>query len=155
MRHIFWPPCVISVHELICISGIYVTFDGHIGFWHICGNSLPKKCYSFLFTFGRCTGLEMTDFWQILLWKSMMVLKALILDNFYFRRVWWSVNKQIVVIFSLSGWDGLERTDFKQFLLWQDTPVIIALVRIWSWNSTSLSSDTWGRDFPWSIYRIV
>ena len=43
-------------------------------------------------TLGGCGGLERTDFSQFLLWEGVMVLKELILNSFYFGRVWWSWN---------------------------------------------------------------
>ena len=36
----------------------------------------------------RCGGLERTDFEQFLLWEGVVVLKELILNSFYFGRVW-------------------------------------------------------------------
>ena len=43
---------------------------------------------------GGCGGIERTDYEQFPLWKGvevgMVVLKELILNNFYFGRVWWS-----------------------------------------------------------------
>ena len=38
----------------------------------------------------RCGGLERTDFEQFLLWDSVVVFKELILNSFYFGKVWWS-----------------------------------------------------------------
>ena len=39
----------------------------------------------------RCGGLKMNiDFEQFLLWEGVVVLKELILNSFYFGRVWWS-----------------------------------------------------------------
>ena len=37
-----------------------------------------------------CGGLERTHFEQFLLCEGVMVLKELILNSFYFGRVWWS-----------------------------------------------------------------
>ena len=41
-------------------------------------------------TLGGCAGLERTDFEQFLLWENVVVLKELILNSYYFGRVWWS-----------------------------------------------------------------
>ena len=41
-------------------------------------------------TLGGCGSLERTDFEQFLLWEGVVVLKELILNSFYFGRVWWS-----------------------------------------------------------------
>ena len=41
-------------------------------------------------TLGGCDGLERTEFSQFLLWEGVVVLKELILNSFYFGRVWWS-----------------------------------------------------------------
>ena len=38
----------------------------------------------------ECGGLERTDFEHFLLWEGVVVLKELILNTFYFGRVWWS-----------------------------------------------------------------
>ena len=46
-----------------------------------------------------------------------MVMKELILNSFYFQRVWWSGKKWFSTISILGGCDGLERTHFEQFLL--------------------------------------
>ena len=37
---------------------------------------------------GHC-GLERTDFEQFVLWEGVEVMKELILNSFYFGRVWW------------------------------------------------------------------
>ena len=37
---------------------------------------------------GVCGILERTDFSQFLLWECVVVLKELILNSFYFGRVW-------------------------------------------------------------------
>ena len=39
---------------------------------------------------GLCGGLERTDFSQFLHWDNVVVLKELILNSFYFGRMWWS-----------------------------------------------------------------
>ena len=35
-------------------------------------------------------GHERTDFEQFLLWECVVVMKELILNSFYFGKVWWS-----------------------------------------------------------------
>ena len=70
-------------------------------------------------TLGGCGGLERTDFEQFLLWEGVMVLKELILNSFYFGRVWWSWKNSFWTDSTLGGCGGLERTDFEQFLLWE------------------------------------
>ena len=71
---------------------------------------------------GRCGCLERTDFEQFLLWDSVVVLKEVILNSFYFGRVWWSWKNWFWTVSTLEGCGGrcggLERTDFEQFLLW-------------------------------------
>ena len=37
---------------------------------------------------GRCGSLERPDFKQFLLWEGVVDLKELILNSFYFGRVW-------------------------------------------------------------------
>ena len=39
---------------------------------------------------GGCCGLERTDFEQFVLWECVMLLKEVILNSFYFGKVWWS-----------------------------------------------------------------
>ena len=45
-----------------------------------------------------------------------MVLKELILNSFYFGRVWVVLKELILNSFYFGGCGGLERTDFEQFL---------------------------------------
>ena len=83
---------------------------------------------------GGCGGLERTDFEQFLLWEGVVVLKEdfeqflLILNSFYFGRVWWSWNELIFTVSTLGGCGGLERTDFSQFLLWEGVVVLKELI---------------------------
>ena len=49
-----------------------------------------KNWFFTISTLGGCGGLERTDFKQFLLWEGVAVLKELILNSFYFGRVWWS-----------------------------------------------------------------
>ena len=44
---------------------------------------------------GGSGGLERNDFEQFLLWEGLVVLKGLILNSFYFQRVWWSGKKMV------------------------------------------------------------
>ena len=64
-------------------------------------------------TLGRYDGLERTDFEQFLLWDSVVVLKELILNSFYFWKVWWSWKKKTD--------DGLK----EQFLLWKEGMMVL------------------------------
>ena len=41
-----------------------------------------------------------------------MILKAVVLDNFYFERVWCSCKDQLLTGFTLGGCVGHVRTDF-------------------------------------------
>ena len=41
-------------------------------------------------TFGGCGGLERTDFSQCLPLEGVVVLTELIVESFYFGKVWWS-----------------------------------------------------------------
>ena len=52
MGHIYLQSCLIILHELICIVGIYVPFEGHICCWYIYGNTIVNKCCSLLFFWG-------------------------------------------------------------------------------------------------------
>ena len=40
--------------------------------------------------FGKCAGLERTDFEQFLYWDGAVILKELIFHSFAFGRLWWS-----------------------------------------------------------------
>ena len=42
------------------------------------------------FSLRGCGGHERTHFEQFLLWEGLVVLKGMILNSFYFGRVWWS-----------------------------------------------------------------
>ena len=77
---------------------------------------------------GRCGGLERTNFEQFLLWDSVVVLKELILNSFYFGRVWWSWKNWFLTVSTLGGCGGLERTDFEQFLLLEGVVVLKELI---------------------------
>ena len=74
-------------------------------------------------TLGRCGSLERTDCEQFLLWKGVevgvVVLKELILNSFYFGRVWWSWKNWFWTVSTLGQCGGLERIHFEQFLLWE------------------------------------
>ena len=54
-----------------------------------CGG-LKRTDFVTVSTMGQCGGLERTDFLQFLLWEGVVVLKELIFNSFYFRRLWWS-----------------------------------------------------------------
>ena len=61
---------------------------------------------------GGFGGLERTNFYQVLLWEGVVVLKELVFE--------------LVSIYV--GCGGLERTDFKQFLLWEGVVVLKELI---------------------------
>ena len=71
-----------------------------------------------------CGDLERTDFEQFLLWEAVVVLKELILNTFYFGRLWWSWKNWFWTVSTLGGCGGLERTDFELFLLWEAVVVL-------------------------------
>ena len=82
-------------------------------FWTVstfrgCGG-LERTDFATVSTLRGCGGLERTNFEQFLLSEGVVVLKGLILNSFYFGRVWWCC--------------GLERTDSEQFLLWDGVVV--------------------------------
>ena len=41
-------------------------------------------------TYGGVNSMPPSDFEQFLLWEGVVVLKEVILNSFYFGRVWWS-----------------------------------------------------------------
>ena len=92
---------------------------------------------------GRYGGLKRTDFEDFLLWDSVLVMKELILNSFYFGRVWWCWKNRFWTVSTLEGcggrYGGLERTDFEDFLLWDSVVVMKELIlnsfyfgRLWS-----------------------
>ena len=48
-----------------------------------------KEVILIVYNLGGCSGLERTDFEQILLWEGVMVLKELILTISTLGRKWW------------------------------------------------------------------
>ena len=53
--------------------------------------ALERTDFDYSFYSGGCGGLERTGFFiQFLLWEGVVVLKELIMNSFYFGRVWWS-----------------------------------------------------------------
>ena len=58
-------------------------------------------------TLGGCGGLERTDFEQFLLWEGVVVLKELILNSFYFGRVWWSWKNWFWTVSTLGLWEDI------------------------------------------------
>ena len=101
-------------------------------------------------------------------WEGVVVLKELILNSFYFGRVWWSWKNWFWTVCTLGGcWVlkelilnsfyfgrvlGLERTDFEQFLLWEGVVVLKELIlnsfyfwRVWwSWKNWFCTVSTLG-----------
>ena len=75
-----------------------------------------------------CGGLERTDSEQFLLSEGVVVLKELILNSFYFQRVWWSWKNWFGTLSTFRGCDGLERTHFEQFLLSECVVVLKELI---------------------------
>ena len=123
-KNSFW-----TVSSLAGCGGLERTDFEQFLLWEGCG--------------GSSGGLERTDFEQFLLWDSVVVFKALILNNFYFGRVWWSWKNSFWTVSTLGGWGGLERTDFEQFLLWEGVVVLKEVIlnsfyfgRVWwSWKN--------------------
>ena len=48
MRQMYEYCCLLGAHELICMCGIYVAFEGHICFWQIYGNSMVNMKLRFV-----------------------------------------------------------------------------------------------------------
>ena len=94
----------------------------------------------------RCGGLERTDFKHFLFWEGVVVLKELILNNFYCGWVLWSWKNRFWTVSTLRQCDGHKRTDFEQFLLWKCVEVgVVGLKQLilmsfyfgtvcWSWK---------------------
>ena len=93
-----------------------------------CGG-LERTGFFNISTLGGCGSLERTDFKQFLLWEGVVVLKELILNCFYFGRVWYGLERTDFKQFLLWGvCGGLERTGFLPFLLWEGVVVLKELI---------------------------
>ena len=55
MWRIHWDTCSIHVYEIICASGMYVTFKRNICHCHIYGNGMVNKSYNLLFLTCICS----------------------------------------------------------------------------------------------------
>ena len=63
-----------------------------------------KKWFWTVSTLEGCSGLEITDFEQFLLWEGGVVMKELILNSFYFGRVGWSWKNWFWTFSTLGGY---------------------------------------------------
>ena len=102
-------------------------------------------------------GLERTDFEQFLLWNSVMVsavvavMKELILNGFYFGKVWCSWKNSFWTVSTLEGCGGLQRSDFEQFLLWEGMMVFKELIV----NSFYFERMWWSwKDWFWTVSTL-
>ena len=68
-------------------------------------------------TFRGSGGLERTECQQFLLSEGLVVMKELVFNHFYFRRLWWSWKNSFWTVSAFRGCGGLERTYFEQSLL--------------------------------------
>ena len=104
---------------------------------------------------GRCGGLERTDFEQFLLWEGVVVLKELILNSFYFGRVWWSWKNWLWTVSSLGRCGSLERTDFEQFLLWTGVEVGVVVLKELILNSFYFGTVWWSwKNWFWTVSTL-
>ena len=86
-------------------------------------------------TFGRYDGLERTDFEQFLLWDSVVVMKELILNSFYFGMVWWSWKNWFWTVLLWEGMMVLKELNLNSFYfgkVW------------WSWKNWFWTVSTLG-----------
>ena len=74
---------VVVLKELI-LNSFYFSEKG------FCGGGLERTGFLLFLLWEGCGSLERTDFKQFLLWEGVVVLKELILNSFYFGRVWYS-----------------------------------------------------------------
>ena len=107
-------------------------------------------------TLGGCGGLERTDFEQFLLWKGVelgvVVLKELILNSFYFGRVWWSWKNWLWTVSTLGRCGSLERTHFEQFLLWKGVEVGVVVLKELILNSFYFGRVGWSwKNWFWTV----
>ena len=110
-------------------------------------------------TLEGCGGLERTDFEQFLLWKGVevgvVILKELILNSFYFGRVWWSWKNWLWTVSTLGGCGSLERTDFEQFLLWKGVEVGVVVLKELILNSFYFGRVWWSwKNWFWTVSTL-
>ena len=112
-EHILFSEGVVVLKELILNSFYFrrVWWSWKNWFWTV---STLGWCGGRVWWSG---GLERTDFEQFLLSQGVVVLKGLILNSFYFGRLWWSRKSSFWTVSTLRGCGGLERTDFEHILL--------------------------------------
>ena len=86
-------------------------------------------------TFRGCGGHERTNFEQFLIWDGVVegcgdvvVLKELIMNSFYFLRVWWSWKDWFWTVSTFRRCGGHERTGFQPFLFWEVVMVLKELI---------------------------
>ena len=106
-----------------------------------------------------CGGLERINFEQFLLSEGavvgcggVVVLNGLILNSFYFGRVWWSWKNWFWTVSTLGGSGGHEITDFEHILLSEGVVVLKELIlnsfyfqRVWwSWKDWVSTVSTLG-----------
>ena len=80
------------------------------------------------FHFGRCANLERANVLQVFIlgeWDERIKFRQIL----HFRYVWWSSNKQFLMIFTLEGWSGLILDNF-HFCKMQH----LVVLRRQSWN---------------------
>ena len=131
------------------VVGVVVQWSWQNWFWTVstlggCGG-LERPDFEQFSTLGRYDGLERTDFEQFLLWEGVVVLKELILNSFYFGRVWWSWKTWFWTVSILGQCGGLERTYFEQFLLWEGVEVGVVVLKELILNSVSTLGGCGGR----------
>ena len=84
-------------------------------------------------------------------WEGVVVLKELILNSFYFGRVWWSWKNWFWTVCTLRGYGGHERTDFEQFVLWEDVVVMKELIL----NSFYFGRVWWSwKNWFWTVFTL-
>ena len=71
-----------------------------------------KKWFLTLSTLAGCGCLERTDLQQFLLLEGVVVLKELMFNSFYFKRVLLSWNNWFSTVSTVGGCHGSERTHF-------------------------------------------
>ena len=81
----------------------------------------------------------------------MMVFKELIVNSFYFERMWWSWKDWFWTVSTLGGCGGLQRTDFEQFLLWEGMMLLKELIL----NSFYFGTVWWSsKNWFWTVSTL-
>ena len=151
---------VVVMKELILNSFYFGTvwWPWQNWFWTVstlggCGG-LERTDFEHFLLLGQCGGHERTYFEQFLLWDSVVVMKELILNNFYFGRLWWPWKAELILNSFYFGtvWVVLKELILNSFYSWDSVVVMKELILNsfyfgkvwWSWKNWFWTVSTLG-----------